>query len=147
MKQFKRCCCMMLAMVIGICSVGIDTKVYAEELQDAIIGDISTEESVEISAGDVIGMELDAGEMVDGESGWDHETTESIFEADNYKVIFTLSGYWDGGYHAKVVIENVGEAIIENWSLKFPYGEKIENFWNAELGEYADGSMTIRNVG
>ena len=147
MKQFKRCCCMVLAMAIGICSVGMDSKVYAGELRNAMVEDISGKEFVEPSSGNVTTKEADDKEMVGSGSGCDDAGTESVFETDCYKVTFTLSGNWDGGYNANVVVENVGKTIIENWSLKFPYGEKIENLWNAKLVEYADGRMIVQNAG
>ena len=33
-------------------------------------------------------------------SGWDGVTTETTYTGEDYKVIFTLTGHWSGGYNA-----------------------------------------------
>lgn len=45
---------------------------------------------------------------------WDGITTESVYEADGYKVTFNLNSQWTGGYNASVKIENTGDAEVEN---------------------------------
>lgn len=54
--------------------------------------------------------------------GWDGVTTESVYEGENFKVTFALSGYWNGGYNANVKVENTGKTVIGTgrWSLTMP---------------------------
>lgn len=64
---------------------------------------------------------------------WDGTTTESVYETENCRITFNLTGYWDGGYNASIRIENTGSKIIENWYLGFDYSNAISNIWNAEV--------------
>lgn len=78
---------------------------------------------------------------------WDGVTTESVYEGTNFKVKFTLSGYWQGGYNAGITIENTGDTAIENWSLRFPFQDNISNIWNASIDKKQGGVYIIKNAG
>ncbi len=80
-------------------------------------------------------------------AGWDGKTTEDTYEGENFRVTFTLSAHWEGGYNADIEIRNTGDTIIENWMLEIPYAGKITNIWNAVTsGQTADGCV-IKNAG
>ena len=80
-------------------------------------------------------------------AGWDGKTTEDTYEGENFRVTFTLSAHWEGGYNADIEIRNTGDTAIENWMLEIPYAGKITNIWNAVTsGQTADGCV-IKNAG
>ncbi len=80
-------------------------------------------------------------------AGWDGVTTESIYEGENFKVTFALSGYWNGGYNANVKVENTGNTVIENWTMEVDYAGAISNIWNAVIDSNEDGKYIIKNAG
>ena len=55
------------------------------------------------------------------EQTWDGVTTTDVFERENYRITYTLTGYWNGGYNANIQIDNTGSETIENWILNFDY--------------------------
>ncbi len=80
-------------------------------------------------------------------NAWDGKTTEDTYEGENYRVTFTLSAHWEGGYNADVEIRNTGDTVIENWMMEMTYAGKITNIWNAVTsGQTADGCV-IKNAG
>lgn len=80
-------------------------------------------------------------------AGWDGVTTESVYEGENFKVTFALSGYWNGGYNANVKVENTGKTVIENWTMEVDYAGAICNIWNAVIDSNEDGKYIIKNAG
>ncbi|MDE6318865.1 MAG: cellulose binding domain-containing protein, partial [Lachnospiraceae bacterium] len=80
-------------------------------------------------------------------AGWDGVTTESVYEGENFKVTFALSGYWNGGYNANVKVENTGKTVIENWTMEVDYAGAISNIWNAVIDSNEDGKYIIKNAG
>ncbi len=80
------------------------------------------------------------------ENTWDGITTQNIYETSDYRVIFSLDSYWEGGYNASIVIENTSDSIIENWYLKYDFANVISNIWNAEIYSYDAGEYVIKNA-
>lgn len=78
---------------------------------------------------------------------WDGVTTESVYEGENFKVTFALSGYWNGGYNANVKVENTGNTLIENWTMEVDYAGAISNIWNAVIDSSENGKYIIKNAG
>lgn len=78
---------------------------------------------------------------------WDGTVTESVYKAENYNVIFLLTGHWKGGFNANVKIENTGDTVIENWYLGFDFQNLISNIWNAEIFQKETGEYIIKNAG
>lgn len=79
--------------------------------------------------------------------GWNGVTTEALYEADNYRVIFTLSSYWDTGYNANIKLENIGDSTIQSWYLGFDYNNAITNIWNAKVHTSVENKYIIKNDG
>lgn len=138
-------------LILAICLSTVDIHALAEDNDLELL---QTEETVSdgdpVSAGDVIdedGIDEDAAKEETTENTWDGTTTESIYEGENFKVIFSLIGYWAGGYHADIEIENTGDSDIENWYLFFYFDHEITNIWNAEIYDHEDGEYTIKNLG
>lgn len=78
-----------------------------------------------------------------------HENTEGRveFQKENYKVNFTLTGQWDGGYNVSVKLENTGNTVIHDWYLGYDAGMDIESLWNAEIYKSEAGQCVIKNAG
>jgi len=78
---------------------------------------------------------------------WDGVARQSVYETGAYKVTFTLDGHWNGGFNARIRIENIGESVIQNWHLGFDFANKISSIWNAEVCEKENGKYIVKNVG
>ncbi len=92
-----------------------------------------------VSSGDSISEK----EVLDN---WDSATTQSVYEDKNFKVIFSLTSQWEGGYNAGIKIENTGENAIENWYLSFDSDNQISGIWNAEISGSESGKYIIKNA-
>lgn len=66
---------------------------------------------------------------------------------DGYNISFEVNDNWNGGYNAKIKIENTSEEDIDNWTLAFDYDGEISNVWNAEILSHDGNRYTIKNVG
>ena len=87
--------------------------------------------------------------LAQNESGVYHGTeakTEVVYEALDFKVRYTLTSQWEGGYNANVEIENTGEFVIDNWYLTFPSRNEFTSVWNAEVAWYEEGRYVIKNA-
>ncbi|WP_455714713.1 cellulose binding domain-containing protein [Anaerosporobacter sp.] len=85
--------------------------------------------------------------FAEGKSTWDGITTEYVYEAENYKVTYLLTGQWEGGYNANVRIENIGDSVIPNWYISYDSENVISNIWNAEIYSYESNQYVIKNAG
>lgn len=79
--------------------------------------------------------------------GWNGVTMESTFEGNGFQVTFKLEDYWNGGYNANVKIENTGDTLIENWTIKFDYPGEIATVWNAVIDTRETGKYVVKNAG
>lgn len=130
-KGVKKALAAMLAF--SMCFGSINTKAFAKESQ---IGTHQKETSV-------------AGNRpVSTKSHrWDGITTKSVYTGENFKVTFSLTGNWNGGYNANVRIENTGNTTIENWALGFDYSGAISNIWNAVITSQDGKNCSVKNAG
>lgn len=78
---------------------------------------------------------------------WDGTTLENVYESEDYRVTFSVTGHWNGGYNANVRLENIGNATIENWMLGFSFQGDITNIWNGVISEHDDSEYVIKNAG
>lgn len=123
-------------------SAELQTEMQTETQTETEIektNEASTETNTTVSGNDII-------EDIP-EGNWDGVTTESVYEGDNFKVTFLLTGHWEGGYSAKVKIENTGDSVIENWGLKFGYSDTISELSNAVIDTQENEIFVIKNAG
>ncbi|MCH5249049.1 MAG: cellulose binding domain-containing protein [Lachnospiraceae bacterium] len=135
-RRFKIVVSWVLLLVICAGLVNVP-QLKAEELNvESADGQVNTQ--IDTVSGNSI--------VVHEENVWDGITMDSCYEGENYKVTFTLSGYWQGGYNAGITIENTSNTVIENWFLKFSFQDSINNIWNAVIEENKDGVYIIKNA-
>lgn len=125
-------------LVASLCLGGVNNPVYAEGISSTEAGQVS--ETLNES-----GTIVDISEEADSDS-WDGKTTENVFEAENYKVYFTLAFSDENGYNANVKIENTGDSDIQNWYLRFDNPNSIKNIWNAEIYLADEEECTVKNA-
>lgn len=130
-RRWTKTVAMLLAMVTVVTSA--KTGVMAQEIDTQ-----KQEEDVVIQT-DIVEEQL-------CEVGWDGETTQSIYEIENYKVTFNLTGYWEGGYNASIRIDNLSNSLIENWTIEVAYDGSISNIWNAVVVSQEEGKYVLKNA-
>ncbi len=124
-------------LIMTTCLSTVNVSAYASEI--SVMEQLETISGNDtISNGDVI------EEGVQNE--WDG-STESIYEAEDFKVTFKLMGYWDGGYNASVRIDNLTDLPIESWKTEITYDGSISNIWNAQIVSNDNGKYVIKNAG
>ncbi|MBD5520240.1 MAG: VWA domain-containing protein [Lachnospiraceae bacterium] len=89
--------------------------------------------------------DIDNDTITEKADEWNDITKESVYKGENFEVKFMLTDYWNDGYNAKIMIENIGKTIIENWSLEFDYNGTISNIWNATISKEENGNYIIKN--
>lgn len=96
-----------------MCVLSIHVSAYAEGNTEYV------EETTEVNEVETVVIS-ETTELVEETETSEQEViqeTESVYENDSYKVIFSLTSQWDGGYNASVKIENTSESTIENWCV------------------------------
>ncbi len=124
-----------LAVLLSIVMVtsGFNLTVFAQE------NVLTNEETPSVS--------IPTETSIEEGSLWDGETMESNYEGDGFRVQFKLLQCWDGGFNAKVKIDNTGDETIRNWGLAFNYQGALSNVWNALIESSEDGVFVIKNAG
>ena len=62
------------------------------------------------------------------------------------EVDFTLVKDWGSGFEGKISITNNTGGNIDSWDLEFDFPNQIDNIWDAEIEESADGSYVITHA-
>lgn len=64
-------------------------------------------------------------------------------QKEELKVSFQTTNQWEGGYQAEMVLQNVGDAPIEDWQIDFSSGDTITNIWNATSSQKGENVFVI----
>lgn len=64
-----------------------------------------------------------------------------------YETSFNVSSAWNGGLNGEIIISNLQEEDIEDWTLEFVYDGEIINIWNAEIVSHEGNQYVIKNLG
>lgn len=83
----------------------------------------------------------------DTQNAWDGTTMQAVYEQENYRITYFLTGLWENGYSANIRIENISDYVIHNWWLTYHSMNEIERIWNAELYDCAENEYIIKNAG
>ena len=123
------------------------TEATSETLTEEIVKEeMVSDGNAEISITDEKIAEEETIDVIENNT-WDQTTIENVYESEDYRVIFTLTSYWDKGYNANIRLENIGEITLQNWYLCFDYDDSITNIWNAEIYSNEDNKYIIKNAG
>lgn len=57
---------------------------------------------------------------------------DNIDMKDSYKVEFAIESEWENHYNGKIIIKNISDKDIKNWTLSFISKDIIENIWSAK---------------
>ena len=77
---------------------------------------------------------------------WDGNSKHDVYNGSVYKIVFELKDSWPGGFTGNIAIVNTGDKVLKNWSLKFNYGGKLSNVWNAKVTGSKDKGYTAANA-
>ena len=137
-----------ILLMLTICLVTTDISAFAAESstleEQQMVATTNTDNTV--SSGNSVVAEEDVNEEK-AQDNWDGRTIEAVYEAENYTVTFSLTGFWEGGYHANVKIENTGDSSIENWRLSCDFDNEMANIWNAQIYSRENDKYVIVNAG
>lgn len=119
-----------IGMLTGGTNITAFAEDYPESPEDEAIVSVSPE-----------------GDPTETDNLWDGVTMESIYEGNGFQVKFQLQDCWDGGFNAKVRIDNTGELEIRNWCIAFDYQGALTNVWDAFLTSSDAGNIIVKNAG
>lgn len=71
----------------------------------------------------------------------------SFISKDDHEVTFKITSQWEGALNADVIIKNVNDKNIDNWSISFAMPHDITNIWNGVVHTKGNGVYTIMNAG
>lgn len=150
-KGMKKIAALLLSTILCISSLELQTicakEPVSEEVAEQMVSGDSEWNTVteEGESATVSGQEEFSSEDV--ENSWDGVTRESTYEADNYKITFSITGAWEGGFNASVKVENTSDEVIHNWYLKMLLKNQMSNIWNAEVADCSEREYLIKNAG
>lgn len=75
------------------------------------------------------------------------ESTDSdMSEEYDVKLIYDVTGTWDGHSNVEVKLTNILDEKIEDWEIKIPADFEIKNIWNAKVVSEQDNEYIIHNA-
>lgn len=66
--------------------------------------------------------------------------------AERYRVSYMVVQEWDTGAQAEILIENISDSDIEDWTLEFDTETEITQLWNAQILSHEGTHYIIRNL-
>lgn len=70
---------------------------------------------------------------------------DEILSNEKYKIDHKILTQWNDGYTGKILITNLSNEVIEDWSLEFESNIDIKYLWNAEIIDKQNSSYIIKN--
>lgn len=155
-KQIAKLLALSMSLIVACTSIPMNTLAADISLLGTKTSDMweeaACEETEETESADVqiiTAETLKIGDSGEGTMETETETVEiqpDIYEADGYRVSFTLTDSWAGGYKANVEIENTGDFAIRNWYMGFYSENAFNDVWDAEVESYDEGLYIIKNA-
>ena len=65
---------------------------------------------------------------------------------ENYSAEYRVYDEWNEGFNAKIVINNLGNEVLEDWELSFDYDREILNIWNGIIINHIGNHYVIENA-
>ncbi len=73
-------------------------------------------------------------------------SVSSEVSTDRYRVSYLTVQEWDTGAQAEIIIENISDGVIEDWSLEFDTELVFTEIWNAKIVSHDGNHYIIRNA-
>ena len=131
---------------LSVDSNDVSEEIIEETILEPIETEIndSTESTVLEPAVEAETTENDSTESTATETS----ATESAAESNDIdaQVNFTLVKDWGSGFEGEISITNNTGGNIDSWDLEFDFPNQIDNIWDAEIEENADGSYVITHT-
>lgn len=71
----------------------------------------------------------------------------NLVSKDDYEVAFKITSQWEGAFNADIIIKNISDKNIDNWSISFTMPHSITNIWNGVIHTKDNGGYIIHNAG
>ena len=68
-------------------------------------------------------------------------------EKEKYEVVYNVVNDWNEGFSGNIVITNLSDDIIEDWSIECEFDNIISTIWNAEITSFENGRYILSNAG
>ncbi len=75
------------------------------------------------------------------------EEKKTEYSGNGYYVEMQVTGEWDNGFNAEVIIRNTGETTMDNWAFAFEMPYDIINIWNGVIVYREGDTYIVKNVG
>ena len=108
-------------------AVSEDGKVL-EEKTVSVNGSVSEDSTVssnDIGIGD---KEESVNDISDDE---DFISLPYSYETDDYSIAIRKTSSWPGGYQGEIVLENISDKTVKDWSVSFISEDDLSSVWNA----------------
>lgn len=158
--KFKKVIVLLVMISIAFSQIGIAERptASAKESLDEILGEdlpteISDDNLVIEEDDDPYGEYDQANKKKQKKQKTRKVSEEELAEAleqlikKKIKVHYSITKKWNKHYKADITLTNISDDIIQNWEIRFPFPDKIENIENARITKNENGIYHIKNAG
>lgn len=85
-------------------------------------------------------------EEVSEESSEETIETSKKYAYEKYEIDFVVTGQWENGYTANVIIRNKGTEIIHDWTMVMEGDLEIANLWSGEIISSDEQKIIVNNL-
>lgn len=124
-------------------------EILGEDLPEEISDDnLLIEEDEDYAGEEFDETDSDAQDELEMEDVSEEELEEALDELEekDIEVSYSITGKWDRHYNVDITLTNISDYLIQNWEIKFPFADTIENIWNAQITKNEDGIYNIKNA-
>lgn len=68
-------------------------------------------------------------------------------DKSDYKVSYNTTSDWKQAFNGELVVENISDSTIEDWTIEFDFPYQIDCFWEAKILSYKGNHYIVKNVG
>ncbi len=79
----------------------------------------------------------------------EEELENALYELEKKEISieYSVTAKWDRHYNVNVTLRSIFGLYIQNWEIKLPFPDEIENIWNARITGHVNGIYYIKNAG
>lgn len=119
----------------------------SEEVSEEASAPPAQESPEEISEENTEETSEEADEEVTEEESEETIETSKKYAYENYEINFVVTGQWENGYTANVIIRNIGTEIIHDWTMVMEGDLDIANLWSGEIIASDEQKIIVNNLG